>query len=154
MQHYYSEFFTQYCRFISKDLLATFDKRLGRNTKMIYVFYKVFFVINKNGAPKTTITEALSLLSTQVDNYLSDGDTSIYSEMNTNLDCTNKLYVKSLSYLGHLMSPLNDFNEAISLSFSGMSAIRLTNSLTSLSFKFIWLGSEFVFIAVKYAITG
>jgi regulator of sigma D len=114
MQHYYSEFFTQYCRFISKDLLATFDKRLGRNTKMIYAFYKVFFAINKKGAPKTTIAEALSLLSTQVDNYLSDGDTSIYSEMNTNLDCANKLYVKSLSYLGHLMSPLNDFNEAIS----------------------------------------
>jgi hypothetical protein len=56
----------------------------------------------------------LSILTSQIDNYLSDGDTSIYSEMLTSLDCMNKNFVKILSYLGHLMPPLNDFNEAIS----------------------------------------
>jgi regulator of sigma D len=114
MQDHYSEFFIQYCRFISKDLLATFDKRLGRNTKVIYTFYKVFYVINKKDADRTKPQEALMILATQVDNYLSDGDTSIYSEMYNSLNCVNKNFVKSLGYLNHLSNPLNDFNEAVS----------------------------------------
>ena len=114
MRHYYSQFFTQYCKFISKDLLATFDKRLGRNTIMIHSFYKVFFIINKKNADKSTLDKSLSILAIQVDQYLSDGDTSIYLEMLNNLGCEQKQYISSISYLGHLSSPLNNFNEAVS----------------------------------------
>lgn len=114
MQHYYSQFFTQYCRFISKDLIATFDKRLGRNTKVVNSFYRVFYVINKKDVHSKHKEKALSILTIQIDNYLSDGDTSIYSEMYTSLDCINKSFITSLTYLGHLSIPLNDFNEAVS----------------------------------------
>lgn len=114
MQHYYSQFFTQYCRFISKDLIATFDKRLGRNTKIINSFFRVFYVINKKDLHSKHKEKALSILTIQIDNYLSDGDTSIYGEMYATLDCAQKLYVKSLNYLGHLTAPLNDFYEAFS----------------------------------------
>ncbi|MEA1956295.1 MAG: hypothetical protein U9N02_07370 [Campylobacterota bacterium] len=33
--------------------------------------------------------------------------------MYNTLDCNNKDYIKSLNYLGHLESPLNDFHEAV-----------------------------------------
>jgi len=114
MQELYEAFFMQYCRFISKDLLATFDKRLGRNTRVINTFYKIFFIINSNEYDNETKKKALNNLTIQIDSYLTDGDTSIYSEMYNTLKCANKTFVKQLGYLNRLQVSLNDFNEAVS----------------------------------------
>jgi len=114
MQQYFADFFTQYCRFISKDLLATFDKRLGRNTKVINTFYKVFFIITKKDVDNSHKDQAIRALTEQIDSYMTDGDTSIYAEMYDALGCTNKQHINGISYFGHLFRPLNDFNEAVS----------------------------------------
>ncbi len=113
MQELYADFFTQYCRFISKDLIATFDTRLGRNTKVISNFYRVFYLIGKKDTEKAKKDEAIDILKKQIDNYLSDGDVNIYSDMYNSLKCNSKDFIKPLVLLNPLNTPLNDFNEAV-----------------------------------------
>jgi regulator of sigma D len=113
MREYYTEFFTQYCRFISKDLLSTFDNKRGRNTKVIYTFYKVFFIISKKSKNSSAKNKAIIALKAQIDSYLTDGDLPIYTQMYKTLDCSNKIFILSISYIEHLFPLLNDFNDAV-----------------------------------------
>ena len=74
---------------------------------------KTFFIINDKSFHSKDKDAAIAHLTVAIDSYLTDGDTSIYSEMYLALNCSGKIFSKSLSYLGHLQSPLNDFNEAV-----------------------------------------
>ena len=86
MQEYYAKFFTQYCRFISKDLLSTFDNKRGRNIKVINTFYKVFFIISKKSKNNSAKNKAIIALKAQINSYMIDGDLDIYKEMYKTLD--------------------------------------------------------------------
>lgn len=114
MLNYYEQFFLQYCRFSSKDLIATFDKRLGRNTKVINTFYKIFFLINSKKFSHKEKQDALGALAIQVNNYLTDGDVTIYSEMYKALACEKRDSLRKLISLKNLQTSLDNFNEAMS----------------------------------------
>jgi len=113
MKDIYADFFIQYCRFISKDLISTFDTRLGRNTKVISVFFRVFFVISKKDTNKSSKEKAIVILKKLIDSYLSDGDVNIYSSMYHSLECSNKDFTQPLHLLKPLGTSLNDFAEAV-----------------------------------------
>ena len=98
---------------MSKDLIATFDARLGRNTKVISVFFRVFYAINKKDLNIKKKEESIDILTKQIDNYLSDGDVNIYADMYSSLECSSKDFIKPLSLFYPLQVPLNNFNEAI-----------------------------------------
>ncbi len=109
MQNLYSSFFIQYCRFASKDLIATFDKRFGRNTRVINTFFKVFFIINKKDVSYKRKEEALEQLAKVVDSYLSDGDVPTYEAMYISLNCNSKDYLKSLQSMQSMQTALENF---------------------------------------------
>ena len=111
----YKSFFGQYCRFLSKDIVVALDKNVGRNTKVINTFFDIFFIINKKDAKKESKTKAINLLKIQIDEYLKEGNTKLYSQVDRNLGCDIMNTITSLGGLQNLQTPLNEFNEAFAL---------------------------------------
>ena len=69
MKNIYQKFFLEYCRFMSKDLIAYFDENTGRDISVIEFFRKIFFIIHNKDFPDNTKHRALNSLEKAVDEY-------------------------------------------------------------------------------------
>ncbi len=91
----------QYCRFLSKDLIASLDGKLGRSEKVIYEILRIYFVITSKKYDVNTRKKIIVHMETVVNGYLSDGDTLTYTKLFQKLDCNNKegnIFVASIMY--------------------------------------------------------
>lgn len=112
MQKYYTEYFSIYCTFITKDLIATFESLQGRNIKVINEFYKAFYGINEKTISAKDKEKILNSLKTTVNGYCQNGDIATYKKVEAKIDCKNKYFVKSLSKMINVQKAFNQFNEA------------------------------------------
>jgi len=76
----------QYCRFLSKDLISALDGNIGRNEKLIYEIFKIYFIITSKKYNIPTKEKAIKSMEKLMDNYLSEGDVNSYNLMYSKLE--------------------------------------------------------------------
>lgn len=119
MVNCFQVYFSLYCKFLSKDLVNSFDPLNGRNSKIIDSFYRAFFVLT--GADysiedkNATLTELSQIISEYLDNLTNEDMCMLLKK---HLECSSKDFNASFNLIqnntkvnfGYFVSAQKDFN--------------------------------------------
>ncbi len=113
-------YFSLYCKFLSKDLVNSFDPSNGRNSKVIDSFYRAFFVLTGADYSREEKNNLLAELNEIVSDYL-DNPTNedMCLLLNNHLQCLSKDLNASYNIIqsntkvnfGYFASAQKDFNK-------------------------------------------